>query len=982
MTVQLAPSPVFRSWDNSGNPLAGGLLYTYAAGSTTPQATWKDATQSIQNTNPVVLNFRGEAFVWFDLALAYKIMLTDSSGNIIYTEDNIGPANVTSGSWVPPLTDTYNLGSPSLEWLNVYTNSITVSGDAIFEGGVEFLGDFSFDGNIIFTATMGGTPVTVSPNDNTIGAIFRSTGPQSSATPQAQVIATDVLGSAYFSVDAANGTPGTDDLSISQDGSTRDAFIVNNSSSILNIGTHGVTNIEIAGPGNVTINAPTAGIALTVNGLATLDVASFQAAATNDFGLVLGIGAGQQWALRFANLVGAFTIHDDSAGQSRFTISTTGNINCPAPSTGSALSVDAFPTAPAITVTHGPIYVNLTTAPALAIRSSSSSFGLIQNVSSSTWGLAYGTSNTSSGTNALIWGDSGNITINAPSSGNALNVTGHSGSYATVLNADPTTSNSFGLQVRAGSNSSDIALQILDSTFSAVHLATIFGDGGMTLGTPTGGDQGLGTLNVSSGLFVNGVSLSSPAVGANPTASLGLTAVNGSATTFLRSDGAPALSQAIVPTWTGIHTFSARPVFSAGITVTGTVVASGVISGSNFNGFANPSATIGLTAVNGSAITATRSDGAPALSQAIVPTWTGIHTFSATPVFSAGISVTGNVVATGTLSGSNFNGFANPSASIGLSAVNGTAITAMRSDGAPALSQSITPTWTGAHTFNSSVTIGTTGFFIGNATNGYRFNNAANTRSLLIIADAGTVTFGNTTDNPTYGFTGTGATTFGGITNVVGGSASGPGLRFTGTTTGLYQIGGTTLGLTSNGVNAGSLTAVNATFNEVILSTSGSTFGSPTGGVQGTGTVNTTGLFINGVGVPSATAPGASGSFTGTLSGFGSATTGTVNYYITGGVVTLYILAAISGTSNGTGMTMTGLAGAVTPVHAQGITTSSQMEDATAQCMGAGVVDNSGTITFQKAAVSGTAIIFNTSGWTNTGTKGLLATWTVQYTLT
>lgn len=42
---------------------------------------------------------------------------------------------------------------------------------------------------------------------------------------------------------------------------------------------------------------------------------------------------------------------------------------------------------------------------------------------------------------------------------------------------------------------------------------------------------------------------------ANPTASVGLTAVNGTATTFMRSDAAPALSQSIVPTWSGVHTF-------------------------------------------------------------------------------------------------------------------------------------------------------------------------------------------------------------------------------------------------------------------------------------------------------------------------------------------------------------------------------------------------------------------------------------------
>jgi hypothetical protein len=48
----------------------------------------------------------------------------------------------------------------------------------------------------------------------------------------------------------------------------------------------------------------------------------------------------------------------------------------------------------------------------------------------------------------------------------------------------------------------------------------------------------------------------------------------------------------------------------------------------SFAGFANPTATIGLTAVNGSAATAMRSDAVPALSQAITPTWTGLHTFN------------------------------------------------------------------------------------------------------------------------------------------------------------------------------------------------------------------------------------------------------------------------------------------------------------------------------------------------------------------
>lgn len=69
-----------------------------------------------------------------------------------------------------------------------------------------------------------------------------------------------------------------------------------------------------------------------------------------------------------------------------------------------------------------------------------------------------------------------------------------------------------------------------------------------------------------------------------------------------------------------------------------------------------------------------------------------------------------NSVSCGTSSPGGFTGFANPTASVGLAAVNGAATTAMRSDAAPALSQAIVPTWTGAHLFNGAQAgTGTTG---------------------------------------------------------------------------------------------------------------------------------------------------------------------------------------------------------------------------------------------------------------------------------
>ena len=113
MTAQLSPAPVFSSRDNFGFPLVDGKLFTYAAGTTTPQATYVDSTQTTQNTNPVVLNYRGEAFVWLNPLLAYKFVLQDAFGNQIWTEDNIQGAIGVASNITPSITNTFTLGTPT-----------------------------------------------------------------------------------------------------------------------------------------------------------------------------------------------------------------------------------------------------------------------------------------------------------------------------------------------------------------------------------------------------------------------------------------------------------------------------------------------------------------------------------------------------------------------------------------------------------------------------------------------------------------------------------------------------------------------------------------------------------------------------------------------------------------------------------------------------------------------------------------------------
>lgn len=65
-------------------------------------------------------------------------------------------------------------------------------------------------------------------------------------------------------------------------------------------------------------------------------------------------------------------------------------------------------------------------------------------------------------------------------------------------------------------------------------------------------------VGAGTGITVNAddVAIAAAYLGANPSASVGLAAVNGSSTNYMRADGAPALSQAIIPTWTETHTWT------------------------------------------------------------------------------------------------------------------------------------------------------------------------------------------------------------------------------------------------------------------------------------------------------------------------------------------------------------------------------------------------------------------------------------------
>ena len=121
MTAALIPTPVMQFLDADGNPLVGGKVYTYAAGTSTPLATFTDYGGATPNANPVILNSRGEASIWFGTA-AYKLELYTAATVLIWTADNVSAST--------PVV--YGTGVAAALAINVGTaGSILVNGGAL-----------------------------------------------------------------------------------------------------------------------------------------------------------------------------------------------------------------------------------------------------------------------------------------------------------------------------------------------------------------------------------------------------------------------------------------------------------------------------------------------------------------------------------------------------------------------------------------------------------------------------------------------------------------------------------------------------------------------------------------------------------------------------------------------------------------------------------------------------------------------------------
>lgn len=121
MTVFLSPlaGAGAQFFDNAGNPLAGGRIFTYTAGTTSLQPVYTNINGTTPHTNPIILDSAGRvpAEIWLSEAVSYKFILQNAAGAQIGTYDDISGVN--------------DLTIAGISWANVTSTPTTLAGYGI-----------------------------------------------------------------------------------------------------------------------------------------------------------------------------------------------------------------------------------------------------------------------------------------------------------------------------------------------------------------------------------------------------------------------------------------------------------------------------------------------------------------------------------------------------------------------------------------------------------------------------------------------------------------------------------------------------------------------------------------------------------------------------------------------------------------------------------------------------------------------------------
>lgn len=118
-------------FDDNGNVLSGGKIYTYQAGTTTPAATYADNLGSAVNSNPIVLDASGRVpqEIWFPVGQRFKFVVKTSTDTLIGTYDNIPSINdpYSEGNLLSNVTGTNAIAATASPTITSYSTGAAYS---------------------------------------------------------------------------------------------------------------------------------------------------------------------------------------------------------------------------------------------------------------------------------------------------------------------------------------------------------------------------------------------------------------------------------------------------------------------------------------------------------------------------------------------------------------------------------------------------------------------------------------------------------------------------------------------------------------------------------------------------------------------------------------------------------------------------------------------------------------------------------------
>lgn len=158
----LYPQVILQLFDNYGVVLAGGKIYSYEGGTTTPLVTYQDLNGATPNANPVVLDAAGRATVRITEGVSYKFIVKDSADVTIATYDHIIEGEAAGASDNVYLVHLTFAGSPGAQ---------AFMGGAAITHSATFPVDFDGAAGEVGTAPGATYTISVKKNDVEVGTV-------------------------------------------------------------------------------------------------------------------------------------------------------------------------------------------------------------------------------------------------------------------------------------------------------------------------------------------------------------------------------------------------------------------------------------------------------------------------------------------------------------------------------------------------------------------------------------------------------------------------------------------------------------------------------------------------------------------------------------------------------------------------------------------------------------------------------------------